>query len=393
MSQLASGHGALLVLVPDRLSDLVRKGEITDRYYNPGNLFDEVHIVLVNDDRPDPAALQRMVGSARLHVHNIPAGKGLFVRSIGWRPWLLDGWAGAAVELARSIRPVLIRCHGALINAYAAYRIKMALGIPYVVSLHINPDVDVRGRSETWRHRLMAYAQQDVERIALHHADLVMPVYLPIVPYLRRLNITRYEVCYNVLNPEHLGAKRDYSLHDPVRMISVGRQFKEKNPENIIRAVARMSRAQLLLVGDGPLHDHLRRIAEDCGAADRVVMRRSVPNDELCRILPDHDIFAVHTEYWELSKSVIEPLLTGLPVVINRRIGEPVPELSADICVLVENSVEGYLAAFERLATDGGYRERIGRAAFRHAQANWAPRATEAKFAGLYRRVMATRST
>ena len=53
----------LMVLIPDRLSDLVSKGEITERYYNPGNLFDEVHIVMTNDDKPDPVALQKMVGA------------------------------------------------------------------------------------------------------------------------------------------------------------------------------------------------------------------------------------------------------------------------------------------------------------------------------------------
>ena len=47
---------ALMVIVPDRLSELAEKGEVTRRYYNPGDLFDEVDLVLVNDDRPDPRA-------------------------------------------------------------------------------------------------------------------------------------------------------------------------------------------------------------------------------------------------------------------------------------------------------------------------------------------------
>ena len=62
----------LLVMIPDRLSDLVNKGEITERYYNPGNLFGEVHLAMTNEDRPDLAAVQKMVGDARLHVHNLP---------------------------------------------------------------------------------------------------------------------------------------------------------------------------------------------------------------------------------------------------------------------------------------------------------------------------------
>src|SRR5262245_23958563 len=110
----------LLVIIPDRLSDLASKGEITDRYYNPGELFPEVHIVMTNDDQPDPAAVQATVGSAKLFLHNLSAGKELLVKTLGWRPWLLKGWTEKAVALADAIKPSLIRCHGARLNAFAA---------------------------------------------------------------------------------------------------------------------------------------------------------------------------------------------------------------------------------------------------------------------------------
>jgi hypothetical protein len=62
----------LLVIVPDRLSDIAGKGEVQPAYYNPGELFDEVHILMTNDDRPPIEPLQYMVGRAKLFVHNSP---------------------------------------------------------------------------------------------------------------------------------------------------------------------------------------------------------------------------------------------------------------------------------------------------------------------------------
>ena len=100
----------LMVLIPDRLSDLVSKGEVTERYYNPGNLFDEVHLVMTNDDRPDPVALQKMVGNARLFLHNLPDSRKAFMPTLGWRPWLLGPWTAKALSLAQTVRPVLIGC-------------------------------------------------------------------------------------------------------------------------------------------------------------------------------------------------------------------------------------------------------------------------------------------
>jgi len=376
---------ALMIIVPDRISDFVDKGEVVDRYYNPGNLFDEVHLVLTNNDQPNRAALRRMVGEAKLFVHNLPDARGEFVRTLGWRPWLLGPWTRHAVDLARAVRPAMIRCHGALLNTFAASAIKKTLGIPYVVSLHINPDEDVRGRAAGFVKRAVTVAQQDIERIGLINADLVMPVYKPIAPYLDRLGVTRYEVCYNSLNPTFLCKKDDYALHRPVRVISVGRQFAEKNPDNLIKAVAALPAVHLTMVGDGSHHRHLCDVATACGIADRVEFIPSIANDELCRRLPNFDIFATHSEYWELSKSVIEPLLTGLPVVINRRNGAPVPELTDDICLLVENTVDSYRRALERLMGDDRYRESLGRSAYAHAQRHWSPAATEAKFVTIYR--------
>lgn len=376
-----------MVIVPDRISDFVNKGEVIERYYNPGNEFEEVHVVMTNDDHPDPVAMRRMVGTARLFLHNLPDSRRAFVPTLGWRPWLLGGWARKAVDLARQVRPALIRCHGALLNAYAAACIKRELGIPYVVSMHINPDEDVRGRARSRVKRFVTHAQRDIERIGLLNADLVMPVYRPIVPYLERMGVKRYEVCYNILNQTHLHRKDDYRLHSPVRVISVGRQFEDKNPDNLIRAVAMLPDVELTLVGDGPYHQHLRDVAREVGIDDRVIFHAALPNDELCRRLPEYDIFATHTEYWEISKSVLEPLLAGLPVLLNRRRGEPVPELTDDICVLVPNTVEAYQRALSALITDDSRRERLGRSAYSHAQAHWAPAATEAKFAGIYRRL------
>jgi glycosyltransferase involved in cell wall biosynthesis len=379
----------LMVIIPDRLSDLVRKGEITDRYYNPGNLFSEVHIVMTNDDRPDIAAIQPTVGSAKLFLHNLPAGMELLVSTLGWRPWLLKGWANKAVALAEEIKPSLIRCHGARLNAFAARAIKRRLGVPYVVSLHINPDVDVR--RGPLRTALMGYAAASVEKESLLEADLVLPVYRPIEPFLRRLGVKHYRVAYNVINPNHLGKKDNYALHRPVRVISVGRLIAAKDPRELIAAVAGLPEVELTVVGDGPVAEASRRLAAELGVDSRIIFRPSIRNDELCAALPHYDIFAIRSDYFELSKSMLEALLTGLPVIINRRAGEPVPELSSEICLLVENAAESYRSALQKLIANDAFRERLGRDAYGHAQANWSPERSEAVFVEVYRNLLAAR--
>jgi glycosyltransferase involved in cell wall biosynthesis len=105
--------------------------------------------------------------------------------------------------------------------------------------------------------------------------------------------------------------------------------------------------------------------------------------------LPYFDLFAIHTEYWELSKSLLEALLTGLPVIINRRLGDPVPELAeSDIVRFVDNTADQYFDALSSLASNRDEREALGRRAYAHAQENWSPARTEAAVVDVYRRVM-----
>jgi glycosyltransferase involved in cell wall biosynthesis len=374
----------LMVIASEAVSEWLAKGEILDRYYNPGDVFDRVELVLTNHDRPDPALVAQLAGRAEIGIHNVPPPRGLFRRSLGYRPRLLRPWTRQVVELARSLRPDVVRCYGANLNVAAAAAIRAELGVPYAVSLHINPDEDVRRRVRG-REGVVATMLRAVEAHGLRSADLVLPVYRPIVPYLERLGVERYRVAYNVVDGANIERKTDYALHNPVRVISVGRQFEAKNPERLIRAIGLLHGVQLTLVGDGPLHDHLRVVAASTGSPERFVFHRALANAELCRLLATQDIFATHTEFWEVSKALIEALLTGLPAVINRRRGEPVPELEDGRVLLVDDDADAWRAALSELIRDSEARAALARRGSESAWREWSPAVTERTFAEIYR--------
>jgi glycosyltransferase involved in cell wall biosynthesis len=174
---------ALLVIIPDVLSDIIKKGEITPRYYNPGNLFEEVHILMTNNDKPEPQKLRSTVGNAKLFLHNIhlPGSK----RTLGYKPWLLKVWARPAVKLAEKIKPGLIRCHGNWFNGFLASRINKKLGIPYVVSIHTQPE-DFRGEAISAFGKKYFRTVDFIEEKTLQNADIILPVYASLLPYLKK---------------------------------------------------------------------------------------------------------------------------------------------------------------------------------------------------------------
>lgn len=381
----------LMVIIPDRLSALIKKGEITERYYNPGNLFDEVHIIMTNDDVINPNDIQNTAGDAKLFIYNIHTGMNLFIKSLGWRPFLLNPVAKEGIKLAEQINPDLIRCHGNHLNAFIAYKIHEKLKIPYVISFHINPDEDIRGKVNSFKDFLLAYSTLSIEKISVKNAVKLMPVYTPILSYLKRIGAKdkQIKVCYNVLNPSNIIRKMDYKLSNPIKLVSVGRQFKDKDCSKIIKAVSRLENIQYTLYGDGAYHDRLKQLAKDLNIINKkIFFVEALSNDELCKILPSYDVFITHTEYAEISKSVLEAQLSGLPMVLNKRHGAQVKELQGEHVILVNNDEDEYMKILKELISNNDKREQLGINAQKYAWDKWDPKKTELKYVNIYKKVM-----
>ena len=376
--------GRLLVIVSETVSEWIEKGEVVDRYYNPGDRFDDVHLLLLNDDSPDPGELQRLVGSARLTLHNLPTGAPRLARTLTPRPALGRRQTERAVRLAREIAPDLVRCYGAGLNGLCALEIRRVLRVPIVVSLHTLPDDSayppVKGRRQRAEMRTIRRVRERV----LREADLVLAVYRSLVPYLERIGARRIEVAYSVLNAAALRVKDDYQLHDPVRVLCVGRQIPGKDPRALLQAIADRQRMELDLIGDGSLHSAVNLMVAESGVGERVRVRRAVTNDDIVAMLPDYDIFAVHNDYQGIPKAVLEPMLSGLPVLINRGAYGSVPEITDEVALIVEGTPEGYGAGLDSLIAEGALREQLGRAGRAWAESACAPARAEARIVALY---------
>lgn len=375
-----------IILINDPLTPILKKGEAVERYYNPENIFSEVHIVLCNDDQPNRDMLQFMVGAARLHVHNLAPPSRFFWRTLGWQQPLMSSWLATAEKLSLKIKPDLIRCFGAHINATAARVMAKACNVPSLISLHSRPDAPPAGISlrERLKHAML-------ERLAKHEllrADLVLAVYKSQLPYLGRIGVGSVELAYNVLNKASLSLKESYDIQSEVKVLSVGRLIPGKNPENLVRAVPELHNLHLTIVGDGPLREKLEWLSYDLGVSRRVEFIRAIDNASLCESMPEYDIFATHNDYPGIPKAVMEPLSCGLPVLLNLTANEVVPELSDDICLLVDNSKEGYVNGLKRLISDHALRKALGERAKKYSNEVWAPEKAEARYADIYRHAL-----
>lgn len=371
----------LMVIVPDQLSALIAKGEITERYYNPGELFREVHLVATNDDKPDLGVLQRSVGGAKLVFHSLPTGRRYFLRSLGWQAALIEPFMARGLALADKVRPNLVRTHNNFLEGLLASRIKQRQEIPFVTSLHGVWDVDARG---TAYDIVRATFRAKLERASLQAADAVIAVYAPIIRYAKAFGAKRVELIYNIVAGANITRKRDYTLSRPPRLLTVNRQLPQKNPENIIRAVAKLD-CHYTIVGNGQLHESLRALASDLGCADRIEFIKAMPNAQLCAKLHEFDVMVSHCDYWGTSKTIIEAALAGLPIVINRHPQIPIEEYEGGWIVECENSAEGYEVAIGGIFANEEVRRNLGALAYKTAHERFDPAVMEQRTVALYR--------
>lgn len=106
---------------------------------------------------------------------------------------------------------------------------------------------------------------------------------------------------------------------------TVGRLNEVKRQDLLLGGFARLGDefpdARLLVVGDGPLRDDLRGLAERLGVADRVVFAGYQANPE--RLLGVMDVFALTSRSEGMPLVVLEAWAAGVPVVASAVGGLP----------------------------------------------------------------------
>lgn len=103
-------------------------------------------------------------------------------------------------------------------------------------------------------------------------------------------------------------------IPDGVRVVGgLGRLAPTKRFDLLIRAVATVPGATLLLVGDGPERPRLEGLARELGIADRVILAGGTAHarDMLCAM----DVFAAPSTQETFGLAVLEALACGLPTL------------------------------------------------------------------------------
>jgi rhamnosyl/mannosyltransferase len=191
-------------------------------------------------------------------------------------------------------------------------------------------------------------------------------------------------------NPDLLGhVRRQYGER---LILSTGRLVPYKGFDYLVRAMRQVD-AKLLIIGKGPLHAVLTRLAAELGVTDRVHLLGRVDNDLLAACYHAAQVFVLPSVGRNEAFGIVqvEAMAAGLPVV-NTRLDSGVPYVSVHEqtgLTVPPRDPEALAAALNRLFDNPELRRSLGDAARARACAEFSLDSMTAATEALYEQVLA----
>lgn len=344
----------ICVFPNDSLLSYHNKGEVKTGYFNPKNMFNEVHVLSLFDEEINEEKIHVMAGNGSLKIHKLGKAN-------------LTNYKSFEENITRTIseiKPTVIRSFNPLVQGWLATKASKKLGIPLVVSLHTNYDQQrdfLKKEHRYFQFFKMAYASQKIEKFVLQNADAVICVYEFIVPYAKKMGANNIQVIYNKvdLNKFSPHCKKEFVASKPI-ILSVGRLIEQKDHRYLIEAIKELD-AELLLIGDGPKYDSLLQLIKSTGVSDKVKIIKKIPHEKLNGYYAASEIYGQPMKFLDgIPMPVLEAMASGLPVVMSKH-DTSYSEIIDGAVVFVENNGKSFAEAFKKILSDAKYKEELGK--------------------------------
>ena len=176
-------------------------------------------------------------------------------------------------------------------------------------------------------------------------------------------------------------------INNIFNLICVNRQFIDKNPINIIKAVEEIPNTVLTLVGDGDYHERLKKYVKLNNLSKRIYFIKKINNEYLTKNLCLYDLYISNNYLNEFSKGMIEAISNGLPIVVNKR-SYSVPELKNSFTLKNKDTVKGYKNSINKIIKNKNLYAALSKSAKQNYIYNFETMNTEIKQKNIYKNLI-----
>ncbi|ARS63766.1 UDP-D-galactose:(glucosyl)lipopolysaccharide-1,6-D-galactosyltransferase [Candidatus Nitrosomarinus catalina] len=299
----------LCVFSNDPIISYFNKGEIKSRYFNPGNIFDEIHIITFIDDDIDSSKVKMLAGNATLKIYSMGNLNTLNLKNK--KEKILD--------LVKEINPDVIRAYNSKLEGWLAAYCSKKLCKPFFVSIHAQYDGyrKLMRKKNFSKYLILQYSRKFIEPFVLKNADKITGVYKIIESYIYDIIKQQPEILYNKIELDRFKPKQKRIFNKKPIILSVSRLTSQKNHHIIIQAIKNLD-VHLQIIGDGELLYPLQKLVKELSVENKVSFIKSVNNNEIQTYYQSADIFALayDPKIEGVPIPVLEALASGMPIVI-----------------------------------------------------------------------------
>ena len=367
----------LLIILSDSLKDIIDKGELVLRYYNPKNTFNEVHFLLINQKKIPLKNIRFMIGNARCHIHY--AQISFFQKLL---LFFLNIYCDTQlIKFLKNINPEIIRCYNINFAIFFTYFISCKLKIKYIISLHYDLLYYLKLKNFYYRF-LFFFISKKINKV-LEKSLILLPVYNSATNYLKKFKIINYKICYNFIN--EVKSKKYKKVTNLFYLLCVKRQNPEMNPANIIHAIKDLKNVRLTLIGDGTLHSGLVSLVKKLKITNRVLFYKKKKNIHILKNIKNYDATIFSVKNAEFSKGMIESMSAGIPIIINTT-APRTSELNNKFCLFNDGTVNGYKLSIIKLMNNNLLLKKLSFNALKIYKKKYSSNLLENKQSKIYKR-------
>lgn len=157
---------------------------------------------------------------------------------------------------------------------------------------------------------------------------------------------------------DRVAAKKELGVSGPL-FITTGALIARKNQDLVIRALAQIPDATLLLAGAGEEEQNYRALADQLGLTDRVRFLGSVPHEQLPKLTAAADIAILVSKSEGLANAWVEALACGTPIIISEAGGARELVSSREAGRVVDQTPDAIVAAARAILSAPPAQDRV----------------------------------
>lgn len=201
----------------------------------------------------------------------------------------------------------------------------------------------------------------------------------------------------NGVEIDQITARSGYALHNPVRLVYVGRLHAQKGLDILLRACQQLRQQQgvgpicLQLVGDGPLKNELQQQAKQLGIREQVDFVGQTNHEQVLEYLRRADIFVLPSRAEGISNALLEAMASGLPVVVSNVPGNvDVIENRKNGLLFEVDDADSLAMNLNSLLGQPDLRAQLGRLARRTVESHYSLDYVADRYIALYQTLLST---